>query len=144
MTTCRSSPPAASPLSSASSSSLHVAVLAAREGWHTRELARALEARGHTGSIVPYEGLVAAVGRGSGLRSRATDLDRADVVLARIIPSGSLEQIIFRVDALHRLEERGVRVVNSPRTIERTVDKFWTSALLEQCGLPTPETVGPS
>jgi RimK family alpha-L-glutamate ligase len=64
-----------------------------------------------------------------------------DVVLARIIPSGTLEQIIFRVDALHRLEDRGIRVVNSPRAIERTVDKFWTSALLEQCGLPTPETI---
>jgi RimK family alpha-L-glutamate ligase len=68
-------------------------------------------------------------------------LGAADVVLARIIPSGSLEQIIFRVDALHRLEDRGVRVVNSPRAIERTVDKFWTSALLEQCGIPTPETL---
>jgi RimK family alpha-L-glutamate ligase len=68
-------------------------------------------------------------------------LDSADVVLARIIPSGSLEQIIFRVDALHRLEDRGSRVVNSPRTIERTVDKFWTSSLLEQCGIPTPETI---
>jgi RimK family alpha-L-glutamate ligase len=63
------------------------------------------------------------------------------VVLARIIPSGALEQIIFRVDALHRLEDRGIRVVNSPRAIERTVDKFWTSALLEQCGVPTPETI---
>ena len=40
-------------------SSLHLVILAAREGWHTRELTRALEARGHTGAIVPYEGLVA-------------------------------------------------------------------------------------
>ena len=136
-----SSPPAASRPSSASRSSLHLVVLAAREGWHTRELTRALEARGHTGAIVPYEGLVASIGQRSGLRSRAADLDRADAVLARIIPSGSLEQIIYRVDALHRLEDRGVRVMNSPRAIERTVDKFWTSALLEQCGLPTPDTI---
>jgi len=63
------------------------------------------------------------------------------VVLARIIPGGSLEQIIFRVDALHRLTERGVRVVNTARAIERSVDKFWTSSLLECAGLPTPETV---
>jgi RimK family alpha-L-glutamate ligase len=84
---------------------------------------------------------VASIGRRPGLRSRATDLDRADAVLARIIPSGSLEQIIYRVDALHRLEDRGVRVMNSPRAIERTVDKFWTSALLEQCGIPTPDTI---
>ncbi len=120
---------------------MHVVVLAAREGWHTRELARALDARGHTGAIVPYEGLTASVGSRPGLRSGAAELDRADAVLARIIPSGSLEQIIFRVDALHRLEERGVPVVNSARTIERTVDKFWTSCLLEQCGIPTPDTV---
>jgi RimK family alpha-L-glutamate ligase len=139
--TCRISPPAASRPSSASRSSLHLVVLAAREGWHTRELTRALDARGHTGTIVPYEGLVASIGRRPGLRSRAADLDRADAVLARIIPSGSLEQIIYRVDALHRLEDRGVRVMNSPRAIERTVDKFWTSALLEQCGLPTPDTI---
>jgi RimK family alpha-L-glutamate ligase len=137
----RNSPPAGSRPSSASRSSLHLVVLAAREGWHTRELTRALEARGHTGAIVPYEGLVASIGRRSGLRSRAADLDRADAVLARIIPSGSLEQIIYRIDALHRLEDRGVRVMNSPRAIERTVDKFWTSALLEQCGLPTPDTI---
>ena len=84
-------------------------------------------ARGHTGAIVPYEGLVATIGQRPGFGAATTELDRADGVLARIIPSGSLEQIIFRVDALHRLEERGVRVMNSPRAIERTVDKFWTS-----------------
>jgi len=120
---------------------VQVVVLAARTGWHTHELERAATERGHQLTVLPYEGLVARIGPAPGLRSRNTELDSADVVLARIIPSGSLEQIIFRVDALHRLEDRGTRVVNSPRAIERTVDKFWTSTLLEQCGIPTPETV---
>jgi ribosomal protein S6--L-glutamate ligase len=120
---------------------LRIAILAARRGWHTQELERAAGDRGHEAMVLPYEGLVASIGPVPGLRSRGTELDAVDAVLARIIPSGSLEQIIFRVDALHRLEDRGVRVVNSPRAIERTVDKFWTSALLEQCGVPTPETI---
>jgi len=120
---------------------LRFAVLAARTGWHTSELERAAAERGHAAVVLPYEGLVASIGPAPGLRSRSTELDGVDAVLARIIPSGSLEQIIFRVDALHRLEDRGVRVMNSPRAIERTVDKFWTSVLLEQCGVPTPETV---
>jgi len=120
---------------------VQVVVLAARAGWHTHELERAAAERGHLLTVLPYEGLVARIGPAPGLRSRNTEMDSADVVLARIIPSGSLEQIIFRVDALHRLEDRGTRVVNSPRAIERTVDKFWTSTLLEQCGIPTPETV---
>ena len=120
---------------------MQVVVLAARTGWHTHELERAAAERGHQLTVLPYEGLVARIGPAPGLRSRNTELDSVDVVLARIIPSGSLEQIIFRVDALHRLEDRGTRVVNSPRAIERTVDKFWTSTLLDQCGIPTPETV---
>jgi RimK family alpha-L-glutamate ligase len=120
---------------------VRLAVLAARPGWHTRQLEQAAAERGHQATVLPYEGLVANVGSSSGLQSRGTDLDAMDLVLARIIPSGSLEQIIFRVDALHRLEDRGIRVVNSPRAIERTVDKFWTSTLLDQCGIPTPETV---
>jgi RimK family alpha-L-glutamate ligase len=92
-------------------------------------------------TLLPYEGLVATMGPSPSLKSQETTLDDSDVVLARIIPSGSLEQIIYRVDALHRLEDRGIPVVNSPRVIERTVDKFWTSSLLEQCGIATPETV---
>jgi RimK family alpha-L-glutamate ligase len=64
-----------------------------------------------------------------------------DAVLARIIPEGSLEQIIYRVDALHWIEERGIPVMNSARAIERSVDKFYTTALLHDAGLPVPETV---
>lgn len=90
---------------------------------------------------MPYEAIVASIGSRPSVRGGAEALDRADAVFARIIPSGSLEQIIFRVDVLHTLEERGVRVINSPRTIEQTVDKLWTSALLERCGLPTPRTI---
>jgi len=44
---------------------------------------------------------------------------QADAVLTRIIPAGSLEQIIFRVDTLHWLESSGVRVMNGARAIER-------------------------
>lgn len=122
---------------------MRVAILAAREGWHTAELCRALAERGAESSVVAYEGLVGRLGAGteSGLTSGGEDLDRAAAVLPRIIPAGSLEQIIFRVDALHRLEDRDIAVMNSPRAIERSVDKFWTTALLEQAGLPVPETI---
>jgi RimK family alpha-L-glutamate ligase len=64
----------------------------------------------------------------------------ADAVFARIIPGGSLEQIVYRLDVLHWLERRGMPVMNSPRAIERSVDKFYTTSLLHEAGLPTPET----
>src|SRR6266404_3600979 len=111
-------------------------------GWHTDQLCRALAERGHEGCVLPYEGLVSRFG-GSGppFVAAGEDLASCGAVLARIIPAGSLEQIIFRMDALHALEERGIPVINSPRAIERTVDKLWTTALLQHAGLPVPETV---
>ena len=124
---------------------MQVAILSASTGWHTDELCRALAERGHTGRVLPYEGLVARLGteRGvaNGLSVESTAILDADAVLARIIPIGSLDQIIYRVDALHWIERRGVPVMNSPRAIERSVDKFYTTALLQEAGLPTPETV---
>ena len=120
---------------------MRTVILSARTGWHTDELCRALGERGHLGVVLPYESLVARIANDSRLESADVPVFDADVVLARIIPGGSLEQIIFRVDALHWIEDRGIPVINSPRAIERTVDKFYTSALLREAGLPTPETV---
>jgi RimK family alpha-L-glutamate ligase len=68
-------------------------------------------------------------------------LEGCDAVIVRGIPRGSLEQVIFRVDALHALVARGVTVVNGPRAIERTIDKFLASALLARAGVPTPRTI---
>jgi RimK family alpha-L-glutamate ligase len=120
---------------------MHVAIVSAGSAWHTAQLCRALAERGHVAAVLPYEMLTGRLGRGSSLSSQGVNLLEVDVVLARIIPRGSLEQIIWRVDALHWIEERGVPVVNSPRVIERCVDKFYTSALLQEAGLPVPETV---
>jgi RimK family alpha-L-glutamate ligase len=127
-------------------------VILSGPGWHTDELSRALTERGHVARVLPYEGLVAQLGSGlrsagwlasqaEGLSCGQTAVFDADGVLARFIPTGSLEQIVFRIDALHWIEERGVPVMNPPRAIERSIDKFYTDALLREAGLPTPETV---
>jgi RimK family alpha-L-glutamate ligase len=134
---------------------MRVVILSARTGWHTDELTRALTGRGHLAALLPYEGLTARVGAANveaGLQTRLRSPESrltsdgvsildADAVLARIIPGGSLEQLIYRVDTLHWIENRGVRVVNSPRAIERSVDKFYTTTLLHEAGLLVPDTV---
>ena len=68
-------------------------------------------------------------------------LDALDLLIVRGLPRGSLEQVIFRMDALHTLAEQGVRCVNGPRAIERTVDKSWAGATLAMSGVPTPPTI---
>src|SRR5690242_12904132 len=64
-----------------------------------------------------------------------------DLLLVRGLPRGSLEQVIFRVDALHVLAAHGVRIVNRPRALERTIDKSWAGAVLAGAGIPTPPTI---
>ena len=119
-----------------------VVVLASESGWHTDELVRAIRARGLVPLLVPWEATVSRLGTESGTSNSGLPLREARAILPRIIPAGSLEQIIYRVDTLHRLEEQdGIRVMNSAHAIERTVDKSWTSAILEAAGLPTPDTV---
>ena len=120
---------------------MRIGILGSRRGWHVEALRQALERRGVPVECFPITRLVARISNEPRVRIEDQILDNYDAIIVRSIPAGSLEQIIFRVDVLHRLENLGVRVVNSARTIERTVDKYYTSALLEDAGLPTPRTV---
>lgn len=120
---------------------MRVAIVGTGHGWHTIELQRAFLERGLHCDLMPITGMQAGVAVQPSLSSHDLELDSYDAILARIIPRGSLEQTIFRMDALHLLEERGVRVLNKAKAIERTVDKYYTSGLLAQAGLLTPRTI---
>ena len=68
-------------------------------------------------------------------------LEELDGLIIRPIGRGSLEEIIFRMDLLYRLENSGMYVLNSPSAIERCADKYRILTLLEAKGLPVPRTV---
>jgi len=122
---------------------VRIAILGSQSGWHEGRLGHALRDRGAEPVVAPITALSAAVataGAGPQLAAAGVPLDGCGAVIVRAIPGGSLEQVIFRVDALHRLARLGVKVINSSRCVERTVDKYFTSALLEEAGLPTPRT----
>ena len=85
--------------------------------------------------------LVARLGEKPRVSCWGYDLEDFDALIVRWVPKGSAEQLIFRMDALHRLENLGIRVMNPPIAIERCADTFYTSSLLEDAGIPTPPTV---
>jgi RimK family alpha-L-glutamate ligase len=123
---------------------LRVAVVGASGSWHSRGLIGALGARGHEVVAVPATRLRSEIDSGGDVRIVGPDggaLDGLDLLIVRGLPRGSLEQVIFRMDALHVLADRGVRCVNAPRAIERTIDKSWAGAVLAMAGLPTPPTI---
>lgn len=63
-----------------------------------------------------------------------------DAVIVRSISAGSFEAITRRLGILHALGRLGVPVWNSAQAIERCVDKSMTTFLIQQAGLPTPQT----
>ena len=123
-----------------------VGILAAGDGWHVRALSGALSRLGLESSRVDPTRLAAEIDSegappGSlGTRGAAAALDRFDALLVRLIPPGSLDQIVFRIDLLHLLADAGLPIVNPPRCLERTIDKHWTTRLLAAAGIPTPRT----
>jgi RimK family alpha-L-glutamate ligase len=123
---------------------LRAGILGATGSWHTRGLLRALADRGHAVSAIPATRLRSEIGADGDIHvwgPEGEDLARLDLLVLRGLPRGSLEQVIFRMDALHVLADHGVRCVNSPRAIERTVDKSWAGAVLARAGVPTPPTI---
>src|SRR5262245_36216205 len=122
-----------------------VALLAAADGWHLAALARAFANAGWESVRIDPTRLVGRAGDGARLAgpggAGTPSLEDYDAVVVRLVPPGSLDQIVFRIDALHLLADRGRAVVNHPRALERTIDKHWTTRLLDGCGVPTPRTI---
>jgi RimK family alpha-L-glutamate ligase len=114
---------------------MRIALLAGGDGWHVRDLVRAAAAQGHQAAAVDFRRVAAGVG------ARAGSLDGFGAVVVRTMPPGSLEQVVFRMDVLHRLRAAGVPILNPPAALECCIDKYLASARLAAAGLPVPATV---
>src|SRR4051794_33283972 len=105
---------------------MRIAILSGGDGWHVRDLLRATADLGHLARVVDFRRVQAGVGTMLGESEVAIDtpaLNSFDAVIVRTMPPGSLEQVVFRMDILHALACRGVKILNPPRALEVCVDK---------------------
>ena len=114
---------------------MRIAVLSTPNAWHFNDLKRAAGVDCEVFNF-PFEQLSAEIERDG---SPMFNLE-ADCVIVRTMPPGSLQQIVFRMDLLARLQQSGVKVFNSPKSIEAAVDKYLSLSLLSAAGVPVPET----
>ncbi|MAD80634.1 MAG: RimK family alpha-L-glutamate ligase [Pirellulaceae bacterium] len=120
---------------------MHLAVLASGNSWYLNDLRRAAAHR-HRIDQVAFDLLRSHLhGSAAQVHSQNRDLAEYSAVLVRTMPPGSLERVVFRMDALAQLEATGTPVINSPRAIESAVDKYLALAKLQAVGLPIPPTV---
>ena len=129
------------------------AFLGSSENWHIRDLKRAAR-NVHTIVPVSFCDIHAMLCNGNdrsdvqAVQSRTSEknkfqtvhFDQFDAVLVRSMPAGTLEQIVFRMDVLGRLAACGMPILNSPKAMEASVDKFLTTAHLQSSGLVVPRT----
>lgn len=134
---------------------LSIAIVGSERGWHVGRLSEAAMRRGHRVSLVPWESFGTevegpnAAGRGAAERFAPPALADAEVIVVRGMPAaglrdrpgGGLEEILFRMNLLGRLEAAGRRVINRPRSLEIAIDKYLSLATLARAGLPVPRTV---
>lgn len=125
---------------------MHIAFLGSADTWYLRDLRRAAGDR-HTIEPMPFSRLQSSV-TSDGIEVETDSphtghrpLSAADCVLVRTMPAGSLEQVVFRMDALASLEAAGTLVINPPKAIEAAVDKYLTTSRLARAGLLVPRTI---
>ena len=119
---------------------MRLAFLGSPTSWYLADLRRAGGARTEI-EPVPFSALRSVVSEGElDVLAGETSLRAFDAVLVRTMLPASLEQVVFRMDALAALAQSGTPVINPPKAIEGAVDKYLTTCRLQQAGLLTPKT----
>ena len=121
---------------------MKVGILASDRGeWHVQQLKGELIHRGIEAYVFPSTRFLSRIEAKPRVSVRGYSIDDFDAVIVRKVPGGTPEQVFYRMDVLHRLEDLGVYVINPAEAIERAVDKYYTSALLEDVGVRAPRTL---
>jgi RimK family alpha-L-glutamate ligase len=112
------------------------------EAWSSTQVRESLTRRGIPYECFTFPRLVARLAYTPYFKINNTSLlDDLDALIIRPIGRGSLEELVFRMDMLYKLERKGFYMVNPPTAIEHCVDKYDILALLEDVGVPVPRTL---
>ena len=112
------------------------------EAWSSSQVREALTKRGIPYECFTFPKLVARLAYKPNFKVNSTSiLDDLDALIIRPIGRGSLEELVFRMDMLYKLERQGFYMVNPPTAIEHCVDKYDILAILEDEGIPVPRTL---
>ncbi len=125
---------------------MKIAILGSATSWYAKDLQRAAASITASGTrievtVLPFSRLATTV-ETTECRVTSVDVQLADfdVTLVRSMPLGSLEQVVFRMNALASHEAAGYTVLNSARSLEIAIDKYHCLTKLRDAGFATPAT----
>ena len=113
-----------------------------KDAWCSSRLLRAFRTKGVDPVAMSFSDLSARISMHPQVSLKELDVvGELAALLVRPIGRGSLDEVIFQMDMLHKLWRMGLPVINQPIAIERAVDKYCTLAFLAEKGIPVPRTV---
>ena len=127
--------------------SMHLGIIAlSAENLEVQDIHYELEKRNIQHEIFSLQHLEARIGGSFNLQiltKSGSIVSDMDGVFVRGIGSATVAypKIFFRLDSLYALERMGVVVLNNPRSIEYSTDKYFTSIILAEHHVVTPRTI---
>ena len=118
---------------------LSIAIIGDLHDWHSQQIEISLKKKGCKVVKLRFDELQANFQRGRFFLNK--ELKNVKGIWLRFINNGTLEEITTKLTFLHLLEEVGVYIHNSPKTVEMTVDKARTTGLLEIALINSPNTL---
>ena len=116
-------------------------ILTEKEGWHFQQLKNSLEKKKHKIISACLTDISLSIEKNkSNIFINNNMLNDIDNVIVRFVPGGTLEEIVFYLNILKILNSMNIKVINTASSIECTVDKLYTSHLLNKNNIPTPTT----
>jgi RimK family alpha-L-glutamate ligase len=116
------------------------------EAWSSTQVREALTRHNIPYVCFAFPKLVAQVARKPYFKVKDVNMQDVDLLkdldglIIRPIGRGSLEELVFRMDMLYKLEREGFYIINPAEAIEHCVDKYDILAKLEDVGVPVPRT----
>ncbi|HDQ05162.1 MAG TPA: RimK family alpha-L-glutamate ligase [Candidatus Bathyarchaeota archaeon] len=112
-----------------------------QDGWCTTQLRKAIQKKNITPLCFEYPEIIGRINYTPEASVNKVDILRGlNALISRPIARGSVDELLFRMDLLHRLERLGLPIINPPLSIERAVNKYYSLSLFQENGLPVPRT----
>jgi len=111
------------------------------QGWCSLQLKKAMKKQNIAPVCFGYRHIIGRIKYAPEVSVENADvLKDLKAVITRPIARGSIEEIMFRMNLLHKLERSGMLIINPPLSIERAVDKYYSLTLLDENNIPVPRT----
>lgn len=117
-----------------------IGVIGVRGGWSSERLANAVAARVGHAPLVEIADVALDLSTGA-VRTSDVDLGAYDALIVKKLGHSYAPELLDRLEILHFLYERGVRVFSRPASLMRLLDRLACTVMLRLAEIPMPRTI---